>query len=398
MPPVAPIVPAPVRAAGPATDWDGPGARRARRRRPWSGLTWHRLLWSMLYPPRSHRTVPTISGLILIALALAIGTAAYNTANNILFITLSLLLACLILSGLLSWLNLARVAWRLEAIAPWRVGTSSEVVLELRNAKRLLPTYGLWFEVSSTSHPAGTRLALRERLEPQGGTVRLPWVLQPARRGHETVELTAVGSLFPFGFLRKVMGSELRRQVLVWPAPIEYRRHVVASATRPRTGERVARVGHSGDLFALRTYAEGDSHRLIHWKASARLGKLMVRQFSSESQDGYSLWLQTDGGRWQPGEPFERLCSLVVTLAEDLFRADRLGTVALNHEPPQPIRRVRDLEAFFDRIALLDPAAPGGASSAFGGSAAGGRSLLTFAPDGPHGVAAFLDGQLAASA
>jgi uncharacterized protein (DUF58 family) len=359
------------------------------------------MLWSMLYPPRGHRIMPTISGVILISLALGIGTAAYNTANNILFITLSLLLACLILSGLLSWLNLARVAWRLEAIAPWRVGTSAEVVLELRNTKRLLPTYGLWFDVTSTSQRAGTRLALRERLEPRGGTTRLPWVFQPRRRGREHVELIAVGSLFPFGFLRKVMGSELRRQIIVWPAPTEYRRHPVSSSARPRTGERVARVGQSGDLFALRHYHEGDSHRLIHWKASARLGKLMVREFSSESQDGFSLWLDPSPARWPVPAQFELMCSLVVTLAEDLFRADQLGSVAVGADAPQIIRRVRDLEAFFDRIALLDPDAPADASNSKihpPRSKIPGRNLLTFAPDGPHGVAAFLDGQLAASA
>ena len=345
--------------------------------------------------------MPTVSGLILISLAMGIGTAAYNTANNILFITLALLLACLILSGLLSWLNLARVSWRLEAVAPWRVGTSSEVGLELRNAKRLLPTYGLWFNVASTSHREGTRLALRDRLDALGGTARLSWVFQPVRRGRETIELTAVGSLFPFGFLRKVMGSELRRTVIVWPAPIAYRRQGVTTATHPRTGERVALVGQSGDLFALRPYAQGDSHRLIHWKASARLRKMMVRQFSSESQDGYSIWLQTDPGRWTSPAQFERLCSFVVTLAEDLFRADRLGTVAINHEPPRPIRRVRDLEAFFDQVALLENAAhatPPRAHHELSKARMPGRNLLTFAPDGPHAVIALIDGHVAASA
>src|SRR5690606_9134052 len=125
-----------------------------------SGDYWRRLLWSLLYPTRGHRIAPTAPGVILIALALGIGVAAYNTANNILFITLSLLLACLILSGVLSWLNLARVAWRLDAVPPCRAGQAAVVTLELRNQKRLLPTYGLWFEMSSTSQPAGDRLVL----------------------------------------------------------------------------------------------------------------------------------------------------------------------------------------------------------------------------------------------
>ena len=61
--------------------------------------------------------MPTVPGLVLIGLALGIGSAAYNAASNILFITLSLLLACLILSGVMSWLNLRGVCWRAAAAA-----------------------------------------------------------------------------------------------------------------------------------------------------------------------------------------------------------------------------------------------------------------------------------------
>ena len=68
------------------------------------------MLWTFLYPARGQRIMPTVSGILLISVALGIGSAAYNTSNNILFITLSLLLACLILSGVLSMLNFKKVA------------------------------------------------------------------------------------------------------------------------------------------------------------------------------------------------------------------------------------------------------------------------------------------------
>src|SRR5262245_57538481 len=128
------------------TDWAGPGAPAVRRKFTWSGF-----LWSIVYPQRGHRILPTIPGMILIGLSLGIGTAAYNSSSNILFITLSLLLACLILSGVMSWLNLRGVRWRLQLAPPLRVGHDTVVALELRNAKRFLPTYGLWFEFAARS-------------------------------------------------------------------------------------------------------------------------------------------------------------------------------------------------------------------------------------------------------
>jgi len=349
--------------------------------------------------------MPTVSGVLLITLALGIGSAAYNTSNNILFITLSLLLACLILSGVLSALNLSRVSWRLSAAPPFRVGQTGSAAIQLRNRKKLLPTYGLWFEVSTKAEPKGRRLILRERLDPQGGSARMEWTWQPTQRGLEVIEITAVGSLFPFGFLRKVLSCEVRTEALVWPAPVEYQRMPVLSPTRRQAGQTVSRIGNSGDLLAVRKYHQGDSHRLIHWKASARLRQLMVRQFSSEQQEGFSIHLDSSAEIWSRPEQFELLCSFVATLSEDLYTSGRLGLVSIDLDPPQAVRGLRELEGFFDRLADLTPREPVGrptnnpfSSTSSGPTGSTPRLTLTFAPDGARGVAAYVDGQKAATA
>ncbi len=404
------------------TEWEGPGWRRSRRK-----FSWAAVLWSLVYPHRGHRIVPTVSGVLLIGLAIGIGTAAYNSSNNILFITLSLLLACLILSGVLSWLNLRCVGWRLKMAGPLRAGHDAIVALELRNQKGFLPTYGLWFELAARTTEADKhqraestvtgrgldvrdmlakadaallrgRLALQARLEPQGDT-RLEWVCKPERRGRLRVDLVSVGSLFPFGFLKKEIGTELSAHAVVWPAPVEYRRHAMISARRPANGERVARAGTGGDLHALRRYAVGDSHRLIHWKASARTQTLLVRQFASESAEGYSLWLRTDAEVWPRPEQFELLVSFCATLAEDLFRSGQLTSVAIDADPPVPVRRVHDMESFLDRLSVVRPIETAIAGRAVESAAEprGRKNVMTFVPEGVRGVMAMVDGEKAAS-
>ncbi len=380
------------RSAPAATGW------QSARRRGANGLghRWRTLLWSLVYPHRGERILPTVPGTLLITVAMGIGMAAYNTSSNILFITLSLLLACLVSSGVLSWLNIRGVAWRLRVTPPLRVGQEHSVTLELTNHKRILPTYGLWFDFKVTGLSKSVRRALGGRLDPQGET-RLEWTMRPERRGVLAVEMVAVGSVFPFGFLRKIIGSELKREMLVWPAPVEYRRFTMGAWRQLGVGEQRATVGHSGDLLALRPYAQGDSHRLVHWKASARLRRIMVRQFSTEMQAGFALWMQTSAEVWTRPEQFELLCRFAATLAEDYFRAGRLTSVALNDDAPQAVRSVRELELFLDRIALAalvdqpyQPSAGGGAGNL--------SNRLTFAPDGARGVLAYVDGLKAAAA
>lgn len=375
---------------GGVSPWCGAGGPKAAG----GTLRWRRILWALLFPPRGNRISPTLAGVLLIAVALGIGLAAYNTSNNILFITLSLLLSCLILSGLLSWANLREVTWRLHADGPWRAGQAQLVGLEIRNAKRMLPTYGLWFDLVAASNSG--RRHLETRLDP-GQSTRLEWTLRPDHRGPLSVTLAAVGSLFPFGFLRKTLASGIKREVLVWPASVEYRRHQGGVNWRPaRSHTQVNRPGHGGDLLALRPYVPGDSPRLVHWKASARLRDLFVRQFTIEGAEGFALRLDPDAALWSRPEQFELAVRLAGTLAEDLFKLERLQSVTLGHEAPMRVRRLRDVESFLDRLAVLTPLPASGRAPA--GKPPTGRRLLDIQPDGARGVVALLDGQPAASA
>ena len=71
-------------------DWGGP----ASKRKPKSLVVRFRELF---VPPKGEKVLPTGSGMMLILVGLCLGLAAYNTENNILFASLALLLALIVI-------------------------------------------------------------------------------------------------------------------------------------------------------------------------------------------------------------------------------------------------------------------------------------------------------------
>ena len=138
---------------------------------------------------------------------------------------------------------------------------------------------------------------------------------------------------------------------------------------------------------------QGDSYRHIHWKATARQRRLMVRQLLAENHSGYFVHVETPASVWHRPAQFEHLCCLAATLAEDLFRTGQLVGAIINDRPPFLIRRVSDLELFLDQLAVLEPVEHyrSGHSAPF-------RNTISFEPAHPGGVHAFVRGQKAATA
>ena len=129
---------------------------------------------------------------------------------------------------------------------------------------------------------------------PPGGSARYRYELPTTRRGRVpvgplTVERT---DLLGLARSRQPAGEETH----VWVHP---RRHPVRLAESGR-----ARHHHEGappphpmagamDLRALRPYVPGDELRHLHWKATARTGQLMVREYVDPAQPWCVVVLDT---------------------------------------------------------------------------------------------------------
>ncbi len=338
-----------------------------------------------LVPVRVQKTKLTLTGWMLILVALGIGSAAYNTASNILFMTLSLMLSSLVLSGILSLINFKKLRWQLKAPTHLQVGEVGAAEVELENRKKLFPTMSLCFRVGSSELENAARLYMPSAL-PARRSTRLEWTFKPRRRGACRIYLHGVGSKFPFGFLDKSFGETQSHDVLVWPARVGYQFGPEASGRRYPSGVSRRASGLGSDLLNIRDYVPGDPPRLIYWKATARVNKLMVRQLAQEGEGGFHLLVDPDRSIWS-GDHFEALCSVVCSLSDDLFHVGRLDSVCVADEERSPVRSMRDLHGFFDRLATLQLQTATETKARRNGP----KNTITFRPLGEGGIAIYVD-------
>jgi len=345
------------------------------------------LLLRQLFPSQRQRTRLTLTGWFLIIVAMGIGSAAYNTASNILFMTLSLLLSSLVLSGILSQINFRKLGWKLRAPSHLRANEVGVAEVLLENGKSIFPTLCVRFQVETSAETEATYLHLNHELG-AGRETKLEWTFVPRKRGRCAVRLSGVESQFPFGFLRKTLGADSEETVLVWPGRVDYGFRPAGGGFRQRSEASRQRLGQGSDLLNLRPYQRGDAPRTIHWKASARTGNLVVRQFAQEGLSGYHVFVDPDARQWEP-EAFERLCRLAGSLAEDLFHQGRLETVQVAGESPVQVKGIRELHEFFDVLARLERRGSAGSAPHAG------TRRIHFKPEGAEGIAIFLDDERA---
>jgi uncharacterized protein (DUF58 family) len=219
-----------------------------------------------------------IGGIIIVALA------ALNTGNNLLFLILASLIAIILMSGILSSITLSGIEMRLELPENIFAGQAVRAQIQLENEKLTLPSFSLRVEAAITKKSPA--IALLETpvyfpYVPKRESVRQNVPITFARRGAYRQDAFRIVTRFPFGFLQKARRVELRAEALVYPS-VEPSRDFFEILPALQGALESLSKGGGHDLYALRGYVPTDSARHVHWKASARSGSLMVREFTRE--------------------------------------------------------------------------------------------------------------------
>jgi uncharacterized protein (DUF58 family) len=217
-------------------------------------------------------------GILLVALA------ALNTGNNLLFLVLACLIAIILMSGILSSITLSGVEMRLSLPEHIFAGQPVRATIELQNDKHTLPSFSLRVEAVKPKNapaPAMLETPVYFPYVPKRDRVQQAVPMTFTRRGVHRQDTFRIVTRFPFGFLQKARRMDMNTEAIVYPSVAPSEEFVEILPGLHGALESLSK-GRGQDLYALRGYVANDSVRHVHWKASARSGSLMVREFTRE--------------------------------------------------------------------------------------------------------------------
>lgn len=259
-------------------------------------------------------------------------------------------------------LDLRRFPVSREAPAAFSVGRPLPVVYRWRNPlPRALP---IRVREEAPAPLDATGGAERHLLLPPGGALREEVEFLPVRRGKASGGRLHLRVLGPLGLAWRQGTSALPWRVVVYPnLRSAALRALPGQAQRRREAgfRSLRRVGEGRVFESLRDWVPGEETRTIDWKATARRGKLMARQYEDERRQ--HVMIMIDAGRLLTAEVEGRArLEAAVDAALELAHAavahdDNIGLLVfadevLSYVPPGRGRRA--LRLVLDALAGIE--------------------------------------------
>jgi uncharacterized protein (DUF58 family) len=273
---------------------------------------------------------------------------AINTGNNLLIVILAALLSMIAVSGVISRNSLKQVSISLQLPENVFVGDNVSIKISMKNRNRTFPSFSIRVEdmerrrkksafsfirnLFSRKQKKGTdeerteRLVLRQAayfpiLGP--GEIRSELIRPSFRhRGIYHIKGLKISTLFPFGFFRRSEHIHVNGTVLVYPPIQEISSFLRLLPFLPGWLES-RQAGPGEDLFSMRKYQDGESARIIDWKATAKTGELMAHEYAREEENRFCIILDTHldastGAGYR--ECFEKGVSLAASIAAHFLK------------------------------------------------------------------------------
>ncbi|MDO4258560.1 MAG: DUF58 domain-containing protein [Actinomycetaceae bacterium] len=165
------------------------------------------------------------------------------------------------------------------------------------------------------------------------GEHRDSFVIETSRRGRRRVGPVRVARGDAFGLVRRVRATSDILDLRVHPRTVTVPFSAIG-LVRDLEGITTQDLSSADVSFrALRDYVPGDDRRNVHWRTTARTGKMMVREFEETRRAHLLLILDNDQLAWGIDEEFEDGISTIASLARCAY-TDSIAVSTLTRDQP----------------------------------------------------------------
>jgi uncharacterized protein (DUF58 family) len=247
-------------------------------------------------------------GTSYLVFTLVIGFAALNTGNNALYIGLTFMLGCLLLSGVASKGGLTHLDVELRGLDEAWAGRRAEAVLRITNRSRIWNVRDVVITSAEIAQPVLVPIVERR----SHTDVNAAFVFQ--RRGIASIQRVDLYTRYPFGFFLKKRRVKMSGEVVVFPRLLPD--DVSRDRFRPVIGDELSanRPGYGTEIHSFREYVRGDSLRHVHWRKSASLGRWIMKQTEAEASRVMHVVVDPFKPRAISDDAFEEMISAAATL------------------------------------------------------------------------------------
>ncbi len=178
-----------------------------------------------------------------------------------------------------------------------------------------------------------------------------------AKRGIIAVGPMTIGRGDPLGVLKRDHTWPQIQHIYVHPATVSLPA-TSAGLLRDLEGATTKTIVDSDLSFhAIRDYVPGDSRRHVHWRSTAKIGKLQVRQYEETRRSRIAVTLDLDSTLYASEDEFEMAVSCAASIGLQASRDGRELVVTASGAIPRHQRgSVRSLQTLptLTPLALLD--------------------------------------------
>ncbi len=222
---------------------------------------------------------------------------------NLLYVLAGLMFAPLILNW--RWAIASLAGLSVERSYPELVTSDQPVVVQIKvkNTRWQLASWSIWLtdRISKPNSKSTKVSALIPRIPVQNSGETSYKCFLPSRGSYELGAMT-VSTRFPLGLVYAWATHRESEHILVAPrlGDMHARWQRIAYGDKRLGIHSAGRHKHNeGEFYAVRKWQSGDSQRTIHWRSSAKIGDLAVKQFEKKGDGSILLLLDF----WAPERP-----------------------------------------------------------------------------------------------